>query len=79
MFPRYPTYGVYDPNQCHYQEADLTIPGDTAVFTYDLMGQVIAADNSAARVRRTYYKDGNVATDTLMIRAYSDTTFGLHK
>lgn len=54
----------------------LTIPGDTALFTYDSVGNLTRADNADAKVRRTYYKNGLVQTDTLKIRTWygTDTT-----
>jgi RHS repeat-associated protein len=79
VFPWFPTYSEWDPNSCHRTVANLRIAGDTAIFSYDPMGAVISADNADAKIRRTYFKDGNVQTDTLMIRAFDDTTFGLHK
>ncbi|MGH2607479.1 MAG: RHS repeat-associated core domain-containing protein [Tepidiformaceae bacterium] len=53
----------------------LTIPGETATFAYDTMGNLVAADNQDVRIRRTYYKDGLVENDSLWIRNYADTAF----
>jgi len=51
-------------------DSGLTIPGETEAFEYDLMGNLIAATNSAARVRRGYFNDGQVRADTLKIMTY---------
>ncbi len=48
----------------------LCIPADTAIFAYDVNGNLIRADNGASRIRRTYYPNGLVATDTQRIRTY---------
>jgi RHS repeat-associated protein len=64
-YPWYPNNG-----------SGLQINADTAKFSYDAGGRLIAADNGAAHVHRTYFKDGNVQTDSLSIRNYRDTTFG---
>jgi RHS repeat-associated protein len=51
-----------------------TIPADTAVFAYDpVTGATTRADNRDAWVRRTYYPNGQLATDTLRIRTWSET------
>lgn len=44
-------------------------------FVYDSGGNLIQADNADARVRRAYFKDGNLQTDSLSIRNYSGSTF----
>lgn len=54
----------------------LKINADTATFAYDSGGRLISADNGDARVRRTYFKNSNVRTDSLWIRNYTGTTFG---
>lgn len=48
----------------------ICLPADTAVFANDVNGNLIRADNGAARIRRTYYPNGAVATDTQRIRTY---------
>lgn len=51
-----------------------TIPADTAVFAYDsVTGGTTRADNRDARVRRSYFPNGQLATDTLRIRTWSET------
>jgi YD repeat-containing protein len=54
------------------------IPGDTVRFTYDLAGNLRAADNRYARIRRTYHLDGSLATDSLRIRSYTGQDFAAH-
>lgn len=65
---------------CHYKfpfypnEDDgsgLTIPGDTATFTYDAAGNLRTANNRSARITRTYYPNGMLKTDELRIRRYA--------
>lgn len=55
-----------------------TIPTDVATFTYDAVGHIASAVNGDAQVRRTYYLDGSVATDTLAIRTYVGNNFTTH-
>jgi len=79
-YPWYPTSPA-DPMACQtdpmcYQDSTqwtLTIPGDTATFAYDSVGNMIRADNGAALIRRRYHKDGRLKTDTLKIRTYAGT------
>ena len=52
-----------------------TIPADTVTFAYDqVTGGVIRADNRSAWIRRTYFPNGQLATDTLRIRTWSQTS-----
>ncbi len=53
-----------------------TIPGDTARFGYDTVGNIVRADNHDALVRRHYNRSGTLASDTLKVRSYdgADTT-----
>jgi RHS repeat-associated protein len=53
------------------------IPGDTTVFRYHpLSGALIAADNRDAQIRRTYYPNGALKTDTLRIRTWAEIAEG---
>jgi RHS repeat-associated protein len=45
-----------------------TVEGDTAIFRYDVAGNLTQADNHHARVRRSYSRSGHLLTDTLRIR-----------
>ncbi len=65
-------YWPYYPN-----DGDgLTIPADTAVFDYDLSGNMTVAANGAARIGRTYYANGLLKEDTLRIRTYDPVSSG---
>ncbi|WP_337172379.1 RHS repeat-associated core domain-containing protein [Gemmatimonas aurantiaca] len=58
-------YGMPDvegPSQC--------IAVDTARFAYTEAGLLRRAENNWAKVRRTYYPNGQVAYDTLLVRRY---------
>jgi hypothetical protein len=54
----------------------LEIPADTLRFVYDSAGNMVQADNRSAQIRRSYYLNGALATDTLRVRNYSDNSFG---
>jgi YD repeat-containing protein len=55
----------------------LVIKADTSVFTYDSTG-MRTADNSDARVARSYYPNGLLRTDELRIRDYVGNDFSKH-
>jgi RHS repeat-associated protein len=75
---------VGDVSQCLYHTPyfpnivgdSLEVPADTLVFAYDSAGNMVRADNRYAQVRRTYYLNGALATDTLRVRNYVGTAFG---
>jgi len=75
---------IGDPSSCLYHTPwfpnilgdSLEIPADTLVFAYDTAGNMVRADNRYAQVRRTYYLNGLLATDTLRVRNYVGTGFG---
>jgi len=46
------------------------LPADTAVFAYDMMGNVIVANNGDAKVSRGYDATGNLTWETQKIRTY---------
>jgi RHS repeat-associated protein len=48
----------------------LRIERDVQTWQYDLLGNLTNADNRYARVARSYYRNGQIATDTSRIRAY---------
>lgn len=60
-------YPLYHP----FGGTGLPIPGDTATFTYDAVGNLLTANNYAARIKRSYNLDGTISSDTLTIRADS--------
>ena len=80
----YPGPVIGDPSSCLYHTPwfpnipgdSLEISGDTLAFGYDSAGNMVRADNRYAQVRRTYYLNGLLATDTLRVRNYVGTTFG---
>jgi len=49
----------------------LTIPADVATFGYDQMGSLVRADNGDAFVRRAYFPNGLLNSDTLKILTYA--------
>jgi RHS repeat-associated protein len=55
----------YYPNTTTRQ---YVIYGDTALYTYDAVGDMVAADNRDARVHRQYSRDGMLAIDSSYIR-----------
>ncbi len=56
----------------------LTIPGDTATFTYDAAGRMRTAYNGAAQIDRTYFLGGALQTETQKIRRWDNTNYTQH-
>ncbi|HEX8695960.1 MAG TPA: RHS repeat-associated core domain-containing protein [Longimicrobium sp.] len=56
----------------------VTIPGDVAEFEYDTAGNIVRADNGDARVRRQYYPNGLLRSETQQLRAYAGGDFSAH-
>ncbi len=54
------------------------VPGDTQTFTYDAMGRLLTARNADARVKRSYYTNGLLETDSLRIRTVQGWDSTLH-
>jgi len=54
----------------------LEVRADTLLFAFDSAGNMVRADNGNAQVRRSYYLNGALATDTLRLRNYIDNAFG---
>ncbi len=54
----------------------MTIPGEIATFTYDTVGNLLTADNADAKIRRTWWQNGLLKTETQKIQTYArdDTT-----
>lgn len=46
------------------------VRADTATYAFDVAGNMVRADNWAARIRRGYTRSGLLAGDTLTIRTY---------
>jgi RHS repeat-associated protein len=74
-YPYYPSDSSADPLWGGTGVWDYKIAADTAIFAYDLMGNLLCADNNNAKVRRTYFKDGRVKTDTSKVRNWISWLF----
>ncbi len=61
VFPYFPNKGT-----------GLHVAGDTATFAYDEMGNVVRADNRAARIGRTYAPNGMLLSETATIGTVND-------
>lgn len=57
-----------------YGGSQFVVPTDTATFTYDALGNLLTANNVDARIRRAYYPNGALRSDTLRIRTYTRTS-----
>jgi YD repeat-containing protein len=68
VFPYYPNNGT-----------GLRILADTARFSYDVVGNLLTANNKDSQVLRTYTKSGWLVTDSLKLRTYAGTSFATHK
>jgi YD repeat-containing protein len=60
VFPYFPNSGN-----------NFLIAADTSRFVYDAFGNMTQANNRYARVRRTYYRNGALKTDTLGVGRYA--------
>jgi YD repeat-containing protein len=47
-----------------------TIPGDTITYTYDLIGRVTLAANHTSTVSRSYYADGSLQRQVVLLKNY---------
>lgn len=61
------------PLTTSYSSADVVIPVETSVFGYDQYGRMTQADNEQARIRRSYFPNGALKTDSTVLRFYSST------
>lgn len=52
--------------------------GDVSTFVYDAVGNILAADNSTARVSRSYNANGTLRSDTLRIATRTGEDFTTH-
>ena len=55
-----------------------TIPGDVDQFTYDAMGRVLTANNANARVKRTYFPNGLIDSDSAWIQTFQRNDWTKH-
>lgn len=56
----------------------LTIPSETVRYTYDVLGNMTSARNRDARIRRAYYPNGALKTDTLVTLTWTRTDSTKH-
>jgi len=70
----------YSPLYPHYPNAGggYTIAADDAVFEYDQVGRVKGANNSDARITRTFYPGGELKTETDSLATYDHANFTSH-
>ncbi len=77
-FPGYCDDGTGALKAPNHGVCGLTIKADTEKFTYDTVGNLVTADNAAARIRRHYNKNGTLAYDTLKTLPYVGTDTTVH-
>lgn len=82
-YPWYPTNPPLDCWQTPSCFSDSTqwkldLPADTALFTYDVMGNILTADNADAHVKRSYFNDGRAKTDSSWLRTWYGNDFTQH-
>lgn len=53
-----------------------TFAAATDTFAYDVMGNIVLADNPQTKIRRHYTRSGLLAADTLSIKNWGNSTFG---
>ncbi|HEY0024965.1 MAG TPA: RHS repeat-associated core domain-containing protein [Longimicrobium sp.] len=78
-YPRYPTSGekcLGSSTTGSDARCELRIPADVVEFRYDDAGNLIRADNRDAQVRRGYYPNGLLKTDTLRVRTAAELSAG---
>jgi RHS repeat-associated protein len=66
-FPLYPNEGT-----------GYRVPAEWTHFRYDLLGNMVRAENADAIVSRTYYPNGALKTDSLRIRSMDGVDFSGH-
>ncbi len=55
-----------------------TIPAETHTFSYDALGHLLAAENPDAKVHRTYFPNGLLGTDSLLIQTVNHDDWTKH-
>lgn len=55
------------------------IPAETHTFTYDSVGRLLTAHNPDAQVKRSYYPNGLLKTDSLRIQSWARDNWEAHK
>lgn len=66
QFPRYHVFG----------SKHLLIPQNVSTFAYDAVGAILGAANYDALITRTYYANGQLATDESAVRTWLDVGIG---
>jgi RHS repeat-associated protein len=61
-----------------YSPSGLSIPRDSASFTYDVLGNIETANNGYAQITRSYEPDGMLEREIARIRTYGGSTFTTH-
>jgi RHS repeat-associated protein len=59
--------------------AAYNIPSETHTFTYDAAGRLLTAENADAKVKRSYYPNGLIQTDSLRIQTVARDNWETHK
>jgi RHS repeat-associated protein len=67
----FPALGASFP---FYSGLNLAFPVDTMRYTYDVNGNMLTANSFDARIKRSYYPNGAIATDSMRIRTYNATS-----
>lgn len=62
----------------HYAPSGFTIPPDTTRFTYDVMGNMLTANDGDSRITRAYALNGALETDSLALKDYGSSGFSTH-
>jgi RHS repeat-associated protein len=55
------------------------IPAETLTFTYDPLGRLLTAENTNAKVKRSYYPNGLIKLDSLRIQTVARDDWERHK
>jgi RHS repeat-associated protein len=66
------------PSQPNDGACGYRIPADVQTFGYDALGNLIIADNADTQIRRSYYTNGRIETDSLRIRTTDGNDFSSH-
>lgn len=55
-----------------------TLPAETHAFSYDALGRLLTAENADAKVKRTYYPNGLLETDSAWIQTFARDDWTKH-
>ncbi|HKS04919.1 MAG TPA: RHS repeat-associated core domain-containing protein [Gemmatimonadaceae bacterium] len=78
----FPSLGVAFPASAFGGPAcgsNLCVPADSSVFTYDGAGNMLTANNVDAQIKRSFYANGALKTDSLRIDTHARGDFTAHK